>query len=315
MRQARRWVSFIALLVAVALPSTSCTEDSGPAGGAPLADRDSVPLAIATTFYPTTYLTQRLAGDLAGVEGVDPTPSSVPGRALDGAAVAALQQASLVILHGAGSEDWVDQIVLDDARVVVSTHGLGDRLLLEEGAVTHSHGPSGEHAHAEVDPHTWLDPVLAKAQAEHIRRALTTRLPGHTEQLRERFDGLARDLDELHARHRGVAERLGETPLLASKPVYRYLGARYGWNVRSVDLEVAGAPTPDQLQAIAGTLESHPAQILVWHAEPTAAALSALSKFDLRHVVFSRLESKPREGDFLSVTRQGLDALEAALSR
>ena len=88
--------------------------------------------------------------------------------------MAALQAADLVLLNGAGYEGWLNFVSLREERLVNTTAGLADRLLLLEEAVVHQHGPEGEHSHAGNAFTTWLDPTLAAVQALAIERALAS---------------------------------------------------------------------------------------------------------------------------------------------
>ena len=50
--------------------------------------------------------------------------------------------------------------------------------------ITHSHGPTGEHAHGGVAFTTWLDPQLAIQQAQAVKEAFSRKWPDH----RDRFE-------------------------------------------------------------------------------------------------------------------------------
>ena len=89
--------------------------------------------------------------------------------------VTAYQAADLILLNGAGYAGWVSRVSLPEGKLIDTSASFADRYLTVAEAVTHSHGPEGEHAHEATAFTTWLDPTLALEQAGAIHAALATR--------------------------------------------------------------------------------------------------------------------------------------------
>ena len=105
-------------------------------------------LTIYTVNYPLAYFAERLAGDLAEVRFPAP-PDVDPAFWKPGAdVVAAYQRADLILLNGAGYAKWVDKASLPRSRLVDTSRAFADKYIQAPSAVTHSHGPGGEHAHS-----------------------------------------------------------------------------------------------------------------------------------------------------------------------
>ena len=65
----------------------------------------------------------------------------------------------------AGYAKWINKVSLPRSKLVNTSKKFTDRYIRTEGAVTHSHGPKGEHAHEDVAFTTWIDFNLAAKQA------------------------------------------------------------------------------------------------------------------------------------------------------
>ena len=274
---------------------------------------------VLTSFYPTLYFTQRIAGD--GVEVACPLPDDADPIFWkpDAAALARLQGADLVILNGAEFEKWVAAVSLPASRVVSTAASFRDQWLEYENAVTHQHGPEGEHSHEGVDGHTWLDPWLAMAQAEAVRDALKVANPESAASFDRGFAELKRDLEQLD---RDLKELLPATPspILCSHPAYNYLARRYGWKIHNLDLDPEAAPAPATVEEIRGVLTKFPAKVLLWESDPTSATVETFHReLGLTSVVFSPCELLGNDAlragnDYLSVMRENIGRLRRALS-
>ena len=123
---------------------------------------------IMTTFYPTQYFTEKIAGGLIPVvcplpENEDPV-NWKPSREK----IIQYNSASLIILNGANFEKWPNYVTLPLGKTIKSVNLPDEELVTYEDSISHRHGPSGAHSHEGIDGHTWLDPVLAKLQSEVI---------------------------------------------------------------------------------------------------------------------------------------------------
>ena len=183
----------------------------------------------------------------------------------------------------------------------------------------HSHGPRGGHSHSGVDPHTWLDPLLAKAQAGAIRDAWISHEPHTQAAIEANFTDLAADLDALHASWQALTTSLAGRAMLASHPAYDYLAQRHGWTLVSFDLDPESMPTETQLEALRQAAQDTPAAAMLWESEPAPAIASAVrAATGLANIVISPAEVRSdaeRSGNvtYLDVQHANIKRLAEAL--
>jgi len=282
--------------------STDATDD----GGKPI---------VLTTFYPTLYFVQRIAGDLVDAECPVPEEEDAIFWHPDEATIGRFQQADLIVVNGAEFEKWVAKTSLPPARIVNTARSFEKDFVRFEHATTHSHGPAGEHAHEGIDGHTWVDPMFASIQAGEIENALRKLLPGDGAKLDVGFAALRKDLGGLDAAFRALP---GKPPLLASHPAYNYLAKRYGWNLVNLDLDPEEMPSAEVFAQVKAILAEHPAKHLLWEADPKPEIAARFrDELGVGSITFSPCELMSAEDlaagkDYLSVMKGNLRALREA---
>ncbi len=308
----------VLMVLGVAAGMGGCKPERGDTGTE--AEKRPGKPVVYTTFYPTAYFAERIGGAL--VEVVNPCPpESDPATWMPSdATIAAYQEADLIVVNGASFEAWLARVSLPEARVVDTAKPLAETFIVMEHAMTHSHGPGGEHTHEGVDGHTWLDPENAKVQAGQIRDALIERLPEQKATLEANYQALAADLEALGERLHGLSERLGDRQLFAAHPAYNYLARRYGWKVHNFGLDPLAVPGEDALAEVAAVHAKSPGTIMLWEAKPLAETAELMdARFGLKNVVYAPVESLDAEDrsageDFMSLMGENVDRLEAALA-
>lgn len=267
--------------------------------------------AVYTVNYPLAYFAERIGGDL--VEVIFPAPSDVdpavwsPGPE----AVREYQKADRILLNGAGYAGWIDKTPLPGSKLVRTADGFADRLIHEEGGVTHTHGPGGEHEHGGIAFTIWLDFGLAAEQARAIRDALVALIPGKETVLDENFRALEADLLALDTEMKAAAETIGDETLVASHPVYQYWARRYGIDLVSLHWEPDVIPDRKAMSELKHIVDHHTARWMVWEGEPDPASIELLREAGVESVVFDPCGNAPAEGDFLSIMKGNIAGIGA----
>jgi zinc transport system substrate-binding protein len=287
----------------------ACRPESDSRSSAP--DRNRKP-AVFVVNYPLKYFTERIGGGLVSVEfpvppGVDPAFWK-PGTE----GILSFQKADLIVLNGAGYSKWIEHATLPESKLVDTSSRFQSQLIAIEDAVTHSHGPEGEHTHAGTAFTTWLDLMLAVEHARAVRDALVKLRPHEAKTFEERFTSLEKDLMALDGEFIALARRRPAQPLIASHPVYQYFARRYGLNLKSVHWEPDEMPDETQWKSLEGLLEGHPAKWMLWEGAPLDAVVEKLRALGVGSIVVSPCGNAPEGGDFLSVMRDNLRNLERA---
>ena len=97
------------------------------------------------------------------------------------------------------------------------------------------HEDAHGHQHGELDPHTWLDPMLVKEQAKIIRDTLTEIDPQGKKQYEQNFSSVAGELDALHERlTKSLAPVKGKS-FFVFHPAFGYFARAYGLHQIAVE--------------------------------------------------------------------------------
>ena len=270
------------------------------------------PLTVYAVNYPIKYFCERIGGEHVTVflpvpEGVDPAFWKP-----EVADIAAYQQADLILLNGAGYAQWTRKVSLPGAKLVDTSKQFADQYIRMEGAVTHSHGAEGEHAHEDVAFTTWLDFRQASLQAEAIYQALCRLRPEGKVKFHRNFSGLQRNFVGLDQKLREMVTAKKDRPLLVSHPVYDYFARRYGLNIRSMHWEPDEMPAEAQWQSLQSILKDHAAQWMVWEAVPLPEIVSKLADMGVGVVVFNPGGNVPPDGDFIDLMQANIEDLARA---
>jgi len=292
----------------VLLGLTGCQRADEEAGTAPAPPISDAKLTVYAVNYPLAWMARRIGGESVRVllpvpEGVDPAhwqPS--PETVLE------YQRADLVLLNGAGYAGWIEFASLPPGRLVDTARGLEDRFVAA-GDVTHSHGPAGEHDHADVASHTWVDPDLAAHQARAIAGAFGRLRPELGDDFRQGLALLETDLARLGERLAAAFRGWPDAGVLYSHPVYQYLDARYGLEGWSMTWEPGEDPGPAEWEALAARIADKPAVVMLWEGEPLPETADRLRRMGIEPVVFRTGAAAPAAGDFLQLMEENLARL------
>lgn len=261
--------------------------------------------------YPLKYFAERLGSDLVEVHFPAPVDEDPAFWQPDDATIEKFQSADLILMNGASYSKWVDNTTLPDEKVVNSSSAFSKDFIEIKDAVTHSHGPSGEHSHSGTAFTTWVDLQQAILQAQEVSNALQALAPpGQGDAVAERFESLKKDLKALDQRLLAVGKRIARAPLMASHPVYHYLARRYDLNIESVLWEPETVPNDEALEDLKKKLATHPAQWMIWEGEPNQESVAKIQALGLKSLVFDPCGNVPEEGDFLSVMTANVEVLE-----
>ncbi len=259
--------------------------------------------------YPLQYLAERIGGSLVDVRF--PAPADVDPAYWEPSVdvIAGYQEADVVLLNGAGYAGWTRHVTLPETRLRLTTQSVADRLIPINDAVSHQHGPEGEHEHEGTAFTTWLDPTIAMEQARQVHDALLELLPDNASTLHANFEELAKDLRKLDQDLESLTATNPTIPLVFSHPVYQYLTRRYHLNAREVHWEPGTLPDELAWGQLQELLAAHPARWMIWEGEPLPEVVDRLQSMGLGSVVFSPWGNRPASGDYLTAMKANVDHL------
>lgn len=216
-------------------------------------------LHVVATFYPLAFLAAEIGGNRAAVQSLVPENADLHGWEPSTGDLLAVAEADLFIYNGAGLEPWVERDLLpilpsDGVVVVEATSAVADSLISfrdpgppenGEGA-----GPTPEHA----DPHTWIDPVLARAEAEAILVGFQTADPARAALYEANAGSLLNRLGSISANYAEGLAPLDHEIIIVAHDAFGYLGYRYGFEV--IGIIGLGADEQPSTAHLAGIVEA-----------------------------------------------------------
>ena len=148
---------------------------------------------VATTLPVYDFTTALCSGtDLTVGQLVTEQVSCLHDYSLSVSQMRMLNSAELIVISGAGLEDFLDQSLFEekntiDASAHVHIHSAG-----------HHHEAGHAHAH-DTDPHIWLSPENAKAMCHSIFQGLCSNYPQYEDVFTANLSELCTQLDALQA--------------------------------------------------------------------------------------------------------------------
>ena len=219
-------------------------------------------LNIVTSFLPVQSHTLAIAGDHANVKQLLAKDTGPHDFQLTPADVKKLSDAYLLIINGAGIEEWLGELIKKSGNknlVVVDTSN-GIKLVEspEEIEIGHSHSHAHDHDHGDgANPHIWLDPVIAKKQAANIVAALQKADPANASAYAQNGKVYEAKLSALDSDYRSTLAPLPNKNLVTFHDAFPYLAARYKLNyVGAISEFPEKDPTPKQLAALVDKIRS-----------------------------------------------------------
>ena len=147
----------------------------------------------------------------------------------------AIEGADLVMINGAGLEDFLDDALFSSANIIDSSAEL---TLMEGHHHDHNHGEG--HTHAE-DPHIWLSPVNAKKMAFNICESLIHHYPQYANTIQANLTTLLSDLDALQTYGEDQLSNLRCRELITFHDGFGYFAESFGLTILHAVEEESGS--------------------------------------------------------------------------
>ncbi len=234
--------------------------------------------AVVVTSQPLFEIATLLAGGLIDVQKI--TPDNLASRVWkpNKEDVKRLQQANLILISGAGYEPWKDRVSLPGSRLKDTAVGYYSQFIRIPDAITHQHGPEGQHAHPGTVWATWLDPELAESQSMRVADLFAELLPNAPEKSTAAMTRIKSELAKTQTLAADLAARTADKRLtvVGDSPQYHYLTSKLGWEFQYVHWDESRELTSidrDELTALTEKLpKDQPRVFLLNSLQPDSAA-------------------------------------------
>ena len=192
---------------------------------------------IAATTLPVYQFTTLLCDGtgLSVTRLVTESVSCLHDYSLNVSQVKAVESADLVVISGAGLEDFMGDL-LHDRKTIDASHGIS----LLDSCHDHAHEHHHDHSH-EHDAHIWLSPANAITMARNICAGLCRQYPQHTERFQRNLEDLILRLEELqdyaNARLSGISCR----EIITFHDGFSYMAQAFDLHILTAVEEESGA--------------------------------------------------------------------------
>jgi zinc transport system substrate-binding protein len=174
---------------------------------------------VAASFFPLYDFAKHVGGDKVNVTAMVPIGIEPHDWEPTGQQVAKFQSADLFVYNGAGIDNWANKI---ETKLKVNA---------SEGIPLITNDQGGH------DPHTWLDPVMAKRQVELIRNGLVKADPQNADYYIQNAQSYISQLESLDAKIKSELSTCTKADFIAFHKAFSYFSERYGLHQHSVSGE------------------------------------------------------------------------------
>lgn len=295
----------------------ACTQNQTGSAGEAISDDSR--LRIVSSTYPLFLFAKEVTKD---VEGVTLVPlvnqeiSCLHDYSLSMADMKALESADLLIVNGAGLDDFVlDAIagIPKDARPTVLTCAEGILLLSSQG--TESVGSDSE----AMDPHVWMDPTRAAVMIQGIAKELAKLDPKNAATYQRNASNAVERLLALDAELREDLSDLTYPYLIVFHDGFAYFAEAYGLTVLlSVEEEQGQEASAQVIAEALSLIEEYRLSAIFTEensADATAQAIareSGVGLYELSMIMSGETEAASLD-TYLSAMRENAAVIREAL--
>lgn len=291
-----------AIFAATALGVLAASALAGCSGGDQAASgsaTQSDALQVQASCYPLYFIAENVVGDLGEVTNLTQSGGEPHDLELSVAQVQAMSAADLVLYLGNDFQSSVEE--------AVSSTGVA--ALDAMSVVPESEVRSG-------DSHMWLNPEYMASLTTEFAEQLTAISPENAAEIQANAEALQAELEQLDADFAaGLAEMQGST-MVVTHEAFGYLTDAYQLQqlgIRGVNPEEE--PSTAHLLEVADQAAAVGATTLFYdQAEDSSTANTYADLLNLQLAAINTLEVQPESGDYLSVMRENLSALQEYLA-
>jgi len=213
----------------------------------PPASADDGRMRVVATFYPLYYFSGQIGGDRVRVESLIPFNSEPHAWEPRPADLVNVDKCRLFVYNGADLEPWVGKFLgtlrnRNSMQVVEATAGL----------------PLGKEAGHGLNPHVWIDPVLAKMQMDNILAKFVRADPANAAYYTGNAENLKSRLDVLDTEYRGGLANRTRNAIVTTHEGFDYIAQRYNFSAFSVlGLSPNQQPGAGKIADIVKVVEDH----------------------------------------------------------
>jgi len=183
-----------------------------------LATNSSHKLRVVSSFFPIDEFVKKIGAEIiqssilvpTGIEPHDFEPTINQIQTVD--------SADVLVYNGLGIENWITKI--NTAHKIDASEGLNASYT--------------DRRNMTLDPHVWLDPLLAKKEVENIRDGLMTIDPNNRDRYLNNAKNFLNELDNLDKTIKTYLESCKKRDFITIHNSFSYFAKQYGLNQHSI---------------------------------------------------------------------------------
>ncbi len=226
---------------------------------------------VAATTLPVYEFTSKLCAgtDISVTRLVTESVSCLHDYTLKVDQMRSLEIASVVIISGAGLEDFLGDAILHSQSVIDASTGIS-ALHCEH---THDH----DHDHSQ-DSHIWLSPVNAMHMSENICEGLCKQFPVYADIFRKNLSDLRIELEQLEQYANEQLATLSSRELITFHDGFSYFAEAFDLHiVRAVEEESGSEPSAAELKELISLVKEHEVQAIFTETNGSVSAAGVIA--------------------------------------
>ena len=304
MRSTTKILSLLMLVLSLALVGCGGTDK---AAEKPADKQPAQPIRIVTSFYPMYVATINITQGVDGVEVhnmTKPQTGCLHDYQLMTEDMKTLENADAFVINGAGMEDFMDKVTVQQKNLKVIDASRGIKLI---------HDEEGDN------PHVWLSVTDAIQQVRNIADQLKEADPAHADAYEKNAAAYIEKLTSLKTEMHAALDNVPHKDIVTFHEAFPYFAEEFHLNIIGVvEREPGTEPTPTELQETIEQVKGLSAKVLFTEPQYSPAAAETIARetgakiYTLDPVVTG--EATPAAKDaYLDTMRKNMNTLKEAL--
>lgn len=265
---------------------------------------------IAATTLPVYQFTTMLCQgtDLTVTRLVTESVSCLHDYSLNVRQVKAVETAKLIVINGAGLEDF-----MADLLVGKSTIDASEGITLLESCHDHAHdGHHHEEHHHHPDSHIWLSPANAMVMAQNICDGLMAQFPEHASLFESNLQLLLQQLQDLDAYGKAQLAALSTREMITFHDGFSYFAQAFDLTIlAAVEEESGSEASAQELIQLIQLVQSHGLDVIFTETQGSVSAANIISA-ETGAKIYT-LNMAMAGDDYFAAMYQNIDTIKEAL--
>jgi zinc transport system substrate-binding protein len=280
-------------------------------------------LNVYTTIYPLEDFTKKIGGKYVHVKSIYPAGIDAHDYEPSSKQVVDIAKSDLFIYNGAGMESFAEKLneTLKSENVTVLEATKNVPLKKFKGTEEETDSAGHQDEHHDKDPHVWLDPTLAKIEANNIKDNLVALQPTHKKYFENNFNELSKKFDDLDHQLVNMSKNAKRKDIVVSHAAYGYWEYHYGIHQLSIaGLSASNEPSQKQLKDIVDFVNKNHVKYILFETFATPKVAQVVEQetgakiLRLNHLATVSKEDLSSGKDYFSLMQENIDILNKALN-